>query len=81
MVPASSIIGALHHKLQTQSRVPDDGRNYRPKHVELIGLINKPLLLHLVGCLYYCIRDAGLRKHQIRVQMCHKIKIRFENFI
>ena len=31
-----------------------DGRNYRPKHVELIEIINKPLLLHLVGCLYYC---------------------------
>ena len=36
-----------------------DGRNYRPKHVELIGIINKPLLLHLVGCLYYCISGAG----------------------
>ena len=24
-----------------------------PKHVELTGLINKPLSLHLVGCLYY----------------------------
>ena len=24
-----------------------------PKHVEPIGMINKPLLLHLVGCLYY----------------------------
>jgi hypothetical protein len=30
-----------------------DGRNHRSKHVELIGVINKPLLLHLVGCLYY----------------------------
>ena len=30
----------------------------RPKHVKLIGIINKPLLLHLVGCLYYCIGDA-----------------------
>jgi len=27
--------------------------HYRPKHIELIGIINKPLLLHLVGCLYY----------------------------
>ena len=36
-----------------QSNAPGDGRNYRPKHVELIGIINKPLLLHLVGCLYY----------------------------
>jgi hypothetical protein len=32
---------------------PEDGRNHHPKHVELIGIINKPLLLHLVGCLYY----------------------------
>ena len=42
-------------------------RNYRPKHVELIGIINKPLLLHLVGCLYYCISDARSYKHQICV--------------
>ena len=33
----------------------EDGRNYRPKHVELSEIINKLLLLHLVGCLYYCI--------------------------
>jgi len=37
----------------TQSSAPEDGRNYRPKHVELIGIIYKPLLLHLIGCLYY----------------------------
>ena len=37
----------------TQSSAPEDGRNYRPKHVELIGIINILLLLHLVGCLYY----------------------------
>ena len=24
-----------------------------PKHIELTGIFNKPLLLHLVGCLYY----------------------------
>ena len=29
--------------------VPDDGQNCCPKHVELIWIINKPLLLHLVG--------------------------------
>ena len=34
------------------------------KHVELIGIINKQLLLHLVGCLYYCISDARSYKHQ-----------------
>jgi hypothetical protein len=37
----------------TQSSAPEDGRNHRSKHVELIGIINKPLLLRLVGCLYY----------------------------
>jgi hypothetical protein len=29
------------------------GKIICPKHVELTGIINKPLLLHLVGCLYY----------------------------
>ena len=37
----------------TQSSAHEDGRDHRPKYVELIGVINKPLLLHLVGCLYY----------------------------
>ena len=36
-----------------ESTAPEDGRNYRPKQVELIEIINKPLLLHLVGYLYY----------------------------
>ena len=29
------------------------GQKNCPKHVELTGIINKPLLLLLVGCLYY----------------------------
>jgi len=33
----------------TLSSAPEDGRNHRPKHVELIGIINKPLLLYLFG--------------------------------
>ena len=33
----------------TQSSAFEDGINHRTKHVELIGIINKPLLLHLVG--------------------------------
>jgi len=37
----------------TQSSAPEDGQYTCPKHVELTGIINKPLLLHLVGCLYY----------------------------
>jgi hypothetical protein len=37
----------------TQFSAPKDGQNNSPKHVELTGIINKPLLLHLVGCLHY----------------------------
>jgi hypothetical protein len=37
----------------TQSSVPEDVQNNCPKRVELTGIINKPLLLHLAGCLYY----------------------------
>ena len=37
----------------TQSCAPEDGENDYPKHAELTGIINKPLLLYLVGCLYY----------------------------
>ena len=36
-----------------QSSAPEDGQNNCPKHVELTGIIDKPLLLHLFGCLYY----------------------------
>ena len=36
-----------------QSSALEDGQNNFPKYVELTGIINKPLLLHLVGCLYY----------------------------
>ena len=39
----------------TQSSASEDGRDYRPKHAELIGIINKPLFFQLFGCLrvYY----------------------------
>ena len=37
----------------TQSNAPEDGQNNCPKHGELTGIINKPLLLYLVGCLCY----------------------------
>jgi len=45
MLPAGNIVGALY----TQSSAPEGGRDLRPKHVELTGIINKRLLLHLVG--------------------------------
>ena len=58
MLPAGSLDAEYRPALQrvdytTQSNAPEDGRNNRPKHVELIGIINQPLLLHLVGCLFY----------------------------
>ena len=37
----------------TSSSAPEDGQNNCPKHSELTGIINKPLLLHLIRCLYY----------------------------
>ena len=40
---------AVTHSLSA----PEDGQNNFPKHVELTGIINKALLLHLVCCLYY----------------------------
>ena len=48
----------------TESSAPEDWQNYCPKHVELTGIINKPLLLHLVGCFIY-IKDARSSKYQI----------------
>ena len=45
MLPAGSIVGALYHTLQTQSSAPEDGQNYRPKHVELIEFVNKIIIV------------------------------------
>ena len=41
-----------------QSSAPEDGWDQRPKHVELIGIINKPLLLHIFGVYIIYINDA-----------------------
>ena len=48
-------ISCVHYttSCNTQFSAPEDGQNNCPKHVELTGIINKPLLMHLVGCLYY----------------------------
>ena len=48
----------------TRSSTPEDGRDHRPKHVELIGIINKPLMLHLVGVYIIYINDARSKKHK-----------------
>ena len=51
MLPAGPATSWVHYttSCNTQSSAPEDGRDQRPKHVELIGIINKPLLLHLVA--------------------------------
>ena len=46
----------------TQSSAPEDEHNNCPKHVELIGIINKPLLLHLVGCLYCLYQGCSVKR-------------------
>ena len=45
--PATS---SVHYttSCNTQSSATEDEWDHRPKHVELIGIINKPLLLHLL---------------------------------
>ena len=61
----------------TQSSAPEEGRDQSPKHVELIGIINIPLLLNLVGvyinkqrvlnilsvCLYSCFIYPAFKEH------------------
>ena len=37
----------------TQPSVPEDGQNNYSKYVDVAGIINKSLLLHLAGRLYY----------------------------
>ena len=46
----------------TLSSAPEDGQNNCPKHVALPVIINKPLLLHLVGCLYYFYQWCTVKK-------------------
>ena len=46
----------------TQSSAPEDGQNNCPKHVELTRIVNKPLFLHLFGCLYYLYQRCTVKK-------------------
>ena len=54
----------------TQSSAPEDGQNNFPKHVELTGIINNPLLLHLVVVYIIYINDARSSKYQIMKYIC-----------
>ena len=53
----------------TQSSAPEDRQNNCPKHVEMIGIINKPLLLHLVRVYIIYINDARSNKYQINITL------------
>ena len=55
MLPTTGATSWVHYtsSCNTQSSVPEDGQNNFPEHVELTEIINKPLLLNLVGCMYY----------------------------
>jgi len=55
MLPATGRqhLGCIIPPALTQFSAPEDGQNNCPKHVELTGIINKPLILYLFGCLYY----------------------------
>ena len=57
MLPAGGRSAAswVHYttSCDTQSSVLEDEQNNCTKNVELTGIINKPLVLHLVGCLCY----------------------------
>ena len=57
--------GCIIPQAVTKSSAPEDGRDHRPKHVELFGIINKPLLLQLVGVYIIYINDAWSNKYQI----------------
>jgi len=49
---------AVTHSLSA----PEDEQNNFLKHVGLTGIINKQLLLHLVGCLYYLYQWCTVKK-------------------
>ena len=62
--PAGNIGVHYTTSCYTQFSAPEDGRDHRPKHVELIGIINKPLLLHLVGVYIIYVNDVRSNKYQ-----------------
>ena len=60
----------------TQSSTPEDGWDHSPKHVELIGIINKLLLLLLVGCLYHYTQVPVVRSRTKATEFtfpCHTV--------
>ena len=77
-LPAGVILVYYTTSCNTQSSAPEDERDQRPKHVELIGIINKPLLLHLVSYLHhlssYMFRPS--LSHHEAVGLCRDLTLR-----
>ena len=70
ILPATGNIVRCTTSCNTQSSAPKDGQNNFPKHVELTGIINKPLFLRLVVVYIIYINDARLSKYQIMKYIC-----------
>ena len=65
MLPAGSIVGALYHSCKYSIVLLKMGEIIARNMLSWLKLlIIKLLLLHLVGCLYYCIIDSRSHKHQ-----------------
>ena len=63
-LPAGSIVGALYTSCKHSLLLFKTGKIIGRNKLSWLKLLIKLLLLHLVGCLYYCIDDAQLHKHQ-----------------
>jgi len=57
----------------TQFSAPEDGRDDRPKHFEPIGIIYKPLLLHLVGVYIIYVNDARSNRYHIGIVVLKQV--------
>jgi len=75
--------GCIIPQAVTKSSVLEDGRNHRPKYVELIRIINKPLLLHLVGAYVIYINDELSNKYKINknIHLRKSLKSRIYNSV
>jgi len=72
MLPAGSIAGALYHKLKTQSSAPEDGRNYRQKHVEQIEIVNKIIIVASIWAVYVIV---SMMHGDTNIKLIHEIKV------
>ena len=80
-LPAGNIVGSLYGttSCNTQSSAPEDGRDHRSKHVELIGIIDKLLLLHIVYVYITYVNDALSNKYQTEEDILFARRVLFES--